>query len=56
VVISSIGKPNFAGFDFYKEIFNCTYLESCKIDFRLYPDYTRTLPKSDNTDYSQIDL
>ena len=56
VVISSIGKPNFVGFDFYKRLFNCTFSEICTIDFRLYPHLNNVLTSSDNLNYSQIDL
>lgn len=56
VTISSIGKPNFVAFDFYTQIFNCTFNEVCTIDFRLYPNVGNQLGSSSSSNYAQIDL
>ena len=55
--ISSIDKPNFVGTDFYRPIVNCSWQERCPIDFRFFPDPSRTLPKSNGlTEYGNIAL
>ena len=56
VIISSIGKPEFVGFDFYKKMYNCTFEEDCTMDFRYYPNLGNTLSKTSSSYYDVLDL
>ena len=57
VVISSIDTPNIMKVDFYKPHVNCSYYQDCPLNFRYFPDPTRTLKKATNSaSYSSISM